>query len=122
MLNLNTTPVLCAITHDGDGQLLNTNADTIASKVAQSLSRNFETHLHYIFEYPGVLKDIAYPDATFASLDAASIRKFKSDGTLSAGMIPKIDNALEAREAGVTSVSICSIQNLLSQEKATAIL
>ncbi len=122
LLELNIIPVVCAITHDGKGQLLNTNADTISSMLAQALAENYELKLRYIFEYSGVLKSLENPLDTFATLGKEEIEKFTSDGTLSSGMLPKIQNALEAKSSGVSSVSICSIENLHTQILATEIL
>lgn len=122
LLDLNIIPVVCAITHDGQGQLLNTNADTISSMLAQSLASSYELKLRYIFEYPGVLKSLENPMDTFSQLGQKEIKEFTNDGTLSSGMLPKIENALAAKSSGVTSVSICSIENLHTQLLATEII
>jgi len=122
LLSIGVVPVLCAITHDNEGQLLNTNADTIASKVAQAMVDDYDVHLRYIFEFPGVLKSMDDVTDTFAQLDQVLIDRYTKDGTLSAGMLPKMSNALEARRNGVESVSICAVGNLSSQNQATEIL
>lgn len=122
LLQINVIPVICAITHNGNGQLLNTNADTISSMLAQALVETYEVKLRYIFEYPGVLKSLAKPNDTFAELDKKGVKKYTADGTINSGMLPKIANALSAKSFGVSSVSICSIENLHTQTLATEIL
>lgn len=106
LFELNITPVLCALTHDGNGQLLNTNADTIASEMACALSKHYEVDLTYCFEQPGVLSDFENK-LVIPKIDVASYAEYKSDGVISDGMIPKLDNAFAAIEAGVHAVKIC---------------
>ncbi|MFY0627325.1 MAG: acetylglutamate kinase [Reichenbachiella sp.] len=99
-------PVLCALTHDGKGQLLNTNADTIASEVAKAMSEAYEVDLVYCFEQPGVLSDFENK-VVISEIDKATYQDLKTDGTINAGMIPKLDNAFTAIDAGVGAVKIC---------------
>lgn len=106
LLKSGLVPVLCAITHDGEGQLLNTNADTIASAIAVAMSSLYETRLVYCFEKKGVLKDINDDATVVREIRSADFEPLKADGTVAGGMIPKLHNAFEAINKGVTSVYI----------------
>lgn len=107
-------PIFAPITHDKKGQLLNTNADTIASSLAVALSKHFETRLMYCFEKKGVLKDINDDDSVISQIESENYQTLKSDGIISQGMIPKIDNAFKAINEGVKSVFICHADELLA--------
>jgi acetylglutamate kinase len=111
------TIVVAPITSDQQGQLLNTNADTIASEIAKALASDFETTLVFCFEKPGVLLDINDNGSVVKSLDKAGYEKLKNPETgksrIFAGMIPKLDNAFVAIENGVRKVIIGSAENLL---------
>ncbi|WP_158827915.1 acetylglutamate kinase [Mucilaginibacter lacusdianchii] len=100
------TPVFCALTHDGDGQMLNTNADTIASALAVSLSRHYETTLIYCFEKKGVLQDIDDEDSLIRDIDPARYEELKKQQIIHSGMLPKLDNAFAAIGSGVKAVII----------------
>ena len=119
LLGCGMVPVLCAITHDGDGLLLNCNADTIASSVAVALSQVRETELIYCFEQPGVMEDIDNPASLIPHIDPALYAALKERGTVSRGMLPKLDNAFRAIECGVESVVIKHADNLLSDTGTT---
>ncbi|KUG07924.1 acetylglutamate kinase [Solirubrum puertoriconensis] len=106
LIQAELTPVLCAITHDGHGQLLNTNADTIASTVARALAGRYEVELHYCFEKNGVLLDVNDDNSVIPQIVPAQYQQLKADGVIAAGMIPKLDNAFAALEAGVEKVVI----------------
>ena len=106
LLNAGLVPVLCAITHDGDTQLLNTNADTIASSVAIAMAAKYETRLVYCFEKKGVLKDVNDDDSVVREIKADEFDALKADGTVQGGMIPKLHNAFEAIKKGVSAVYI----------------
>lgn len=106
LLKAGLTPVLCAITHDGDTQLLNTNADTIASAVAVAMSSLYETRLVYCFEKKGVLKDVNDDATVVREIKAGEFEGLKADGTVAGGMIPKLHNAFEAINKGVSAVYI----------------
>lgn len=99
-------PVMAPLTHDGAGNLLNTNADTIASETARALAARFEVTLVYCFEKKGVLCDPDDEDSVIPSLNRRSFEALTADGTIAGGMIPKIENALAAIEAGVKRVII----------------
>ncbi|GGH07305.1 acetylglutamate kinase [Sphingobacterium alkalisoli] len=111
-LDAGFTPVFSAITHNGNGQLLNTNADTIASSLALALSELYETSLIYCFEKNGVLTDISDEDSVIESINVESFEKLKSQGVISEGMIPKLDNAFNAISKGVKNVYIGNALNL----------
>ena len=106
LLQVGLVPVLCAITHDGDTQLLNTNADTIASSVAVAMSALYETRLVYCFEKKGVLRDVNDDDSVVREIRADEFEGLKADGTVQGGMIPKLHNAFEAIKNGVSAVYI----------------
>lgn len=99
-------PVMAPLTHDGCGNLLNTNADTIAGETAKALSPYFDVTLIYSFEHAGVLKNPDDEASMISHITAESFEQLKADGTVSDGMIPKIENALEAVKAGVKEVII----------------
>lgn len=106
LLGLGLTPVICAITHDGHGQLLNTNADTIAATVAVALSSQFTVELHYCFEKNGVLLDVNDDDSVIARINLTSYVELKEAGIITEGMIPKLDNSFDALSQGVNEVII----------------
>lgn len=99
-------PVMAPLTHDGAGNLLNTNADTIASETARALAARFDVTLVYCFEKKGVLRDPDDEDSVIPSLNRRSFEALTADGTIAGGMIPKIENALAAIEAGMKRVII----------------
>ena len=99
-------PVMAPLTHDGMGGLLNTNADTIAGETAKALAPYFDVTLKFCFEHAGVLRDAADPDSVIPYIDRTSFDQLVADGTVSGGMIPKIENCLAAVAAGVTRVVI----------------
>lgn len=106
LLTAGFVPVLCAITHDGETQLLNTNADTIASAVAVAMSALYDTRLVYCFEKKGVLKNVDDDDSVVRAIRTGEFEGLKADGTVQGGMIPKLHNAFEAISKGVSAVYI----------------
>lgn len=106
-------PVFSAITHDGKGQLLNTNADTIASSLAKALAKIYEVELIYCFEKKGVLKNISDENSVIKTITQQSYKEFQNDEIISEGMIPKLDNAFLAMEHGVKTVYIAHSSDLL---------
>ena len=106
LLDAGVTPVFCAITHDGNGSLLNCNADTIASAVATGTASLSPVELIYCFEQPGVMEDIERPDSVIPLITPDIYKRLRAEGVVSKGMIPKIDNAFAAIDAGVRSVTI----------------
>ena len=105
-------PVFSAIMHDGHGSLLNCNADSVASAVALGAARIAPTDLVFCFEKAGVLRDPEDESSVIREITAESYPPLKADGTVSKGMIPKIENALKAVEQGVRSVTIRSSEEL----------
>jgi acetylglutamate kinase len=99
-------PVFCAITHDGKGQLLNTNADTIASELAIALSEAFEVTLDYCFEKPGVLFDAEDDSSVILNINQELYSKLKSEKAIHSGMIPKLDNCFHSLFKGVQKIRI----------------
>ena len=106
LLKAGITPVMAPLTHDGHGNLLNTNADTIAAETAKTLARTYDVTLIYAFEKPGVLSNPDDDDSVIPLITPKSYEKLKANGTISGGMIPKIDNAYNAIKAGVIEVII----------------
>jgi acetylglutamate kinase len=106
LLSSQITPVFCAITHDGNGQLLNTNADTIASELAIALSQIFDVTLNYCFEKPGVLLDSEDDTSIIEQINTALYAKLKADGVIHSGMIPKLDNCFKSLTKGVQKIKI----------------
>ena len=100
------TPVFCALTHDGEGQLLNTNADTIASAIAVAMAGIYDTELIYCFEKKGVLKDISDEGSLIGELNLQQYEELKIQQIIHSGMLPKLDNAFTAIACGVKAVVI----------------
>lgn len=111
-LNNNLTPVLAPITHNGEGQLLNTNADTIAQEVAKALSAIYQVQLIYSFEKAGVLIDVNDENTVIPIIYKLNYQTLKSEQKIFAGMIPKLDNAFSALNNGVQKVIIGKAENL----------
>ncbi len=106
LLKDNFIPVFSAITHDGNAQLLNTNADTIAAQLAIALASIYEVRLLYCFEKNGVLSDPANENSVIPNFDKSTFEVLKETGFISAGMIPKLDNCFYALENGVRKIII----------------
>jgi acetylglutamate kinase len=112
LLGRGICPVFCAITHDRNGSLLNTNADTMASSIAIALSKEYYTRLVYCFEKDGVLYDAEDNNSVIPLITRESYVNLKEEGAVSGGMIPKLDNAFAAIESGVSEVCIKHATNL----------
>lgn len=112
LLTLGLTPVFCALTHDGKGQLLNTNADTIASEVAIGLSQLYDTTLYFCFEKKGVLRDVADDDSVIKHIDSAVYDSLLKQGIIADGMLPKLENCFHALRHQVVKVCIGNISML----------
>lgn len=106
LLSQDITPVFAALTHDSQGHILNTNADTIASVLAVALSRKYEVRLIYCFEKKGVLLDVENEDSVIVRIDQSKYQQLLSENKLFEGIIPKIDNAFAAINSGVKEVLI----------------
>ncbi len=99
-------PVMAPLTHDGKGLILNTNADTIAAEVAKALAEFYDVTLIYSFEKPGVMRNPDDNSSMIPVITADDYAQYKADGTISGGMIPKLDNAFGAIQSGVKQVII----------------
>ncbi len=106
LIEAGITPVVAPLTHDGQGNILNTNADTMASETAKALARLYDVTLIFSFEKRGVLSDPADDDSVIPVITHADFQRYRADGTISGGMLPKIENALSAVDAGVSRVVI----------------
>ena len=112
LLEKNMALVFAPITHDGLGQLLNTNADTISQELAKELSKDYEVTLIYSFEKAGVLLDANDDSSIINKINPVSYKKLKQKQVIFAGMIPKLDNAFTALNNGVSKVIIGKAENL----------
>lgn len=112
LLKSGITPVIAPLTHDGGGQMLNTNADTIASEIAGAMSGKYEVSLVFCFEKPGVLSDPGNDDSVIPQLNPSSYQSYKEKGSIHSGMIPKLDNSFDALQKGVKQVIITSALTL----------
>ena len=112
LLEAGLTPVFCAMTHDGKGQLLNTNADTIASELAIGMSGNYETILYYCFERKGVLLNVNDDDSVVKHIDSESYQDLLEQKIIADGMLPKMENCFHALQKNVHQVRIGDISML----------
>ena len=112
-------PVIAPLTHDGQGHILNTNADTMAGETAKSLTGHFDVTLVFCFEKEGVLFDENDDSSVIASLDPEYYASLKAKGIVSGGMIPKLDNAFATLNAGVKEVLITRADNLNDFSRGT---
>lgn len=125
LLQINDTIVLAPITHDGNGQLLNTNADTIAQETAKAMSIHYNVVLIYSFEKSGVLLDVSDESSVISNINPLSYEQLKEQQKIFAGMLPKLDNAFAALNNGVQKVIIGKaedLQDLINGSKGTAIV
>lgn len=122
LLNQNVVPVVAPLTHDGNGNMLNTNADTMASSLASALASSFKVRLMYCFEKKGVLSDPDNDDAVIPQLTKELFKKYQSSGVINEGMIPKLDNGFSAIANGVEKVIITNTQGLKSDIDSGTVL
>lgn len=106
LIEAGITPVIAPLTHDGHGNILNTNADTIASETAKALAQHYDTTLVFCFEKQGVLANPDDDESVIPVITREDFARYVADGTVSGGMIPKIENAFRAIDAGVSRVII----------------
>jgi acetylglutamate kinase len=124
LLENNTTPIIAPITHNGEGQLLNTNADTIANEIAKAMSVHYQVQLIYCFDKKGVLENLADENSVIKLITKENIETFKANKVIHEGMIPKIDNALLAVANGVHKVTLghaLDLEKIIKGEAGTAI-
>ena len=114
------TPIMAPLTHDGAGNILNTNADTIAAETAKALAPYYDVTLIFCFEKAGVLADANEDSSVIPTINHEDFSRYVADGTISGGMIPKIENALAAVDAGVERV-IITLANAIDGKHGTVI-
>lgn len=115
------TPVFCAICHDGKGQLLNTNADTIASEIAISMSEFYDTELIYCFEKKGVLQDVNDEDSIIPTINKKEYAALKEKNIIYEGMLPKMENCFHALKHGVEQVVIGNPKVIHNRQTCTTL-
>ena len=120
LIEAGITPVVAPLTHDGEGNILNTNADTMASETAKALAAHYDVTLIFSFEKRGVLSNPADDDSVIPVINHEAFERFKADGTISGGMLPKVENALSAVDAGVSRV-IITLATALDGQHGTVI-
>ncbi len=114
LIKLGLYPIIAPLSHDGEGNMLNVNADTMASVTSVALSNLFEVHLIYCFELKGVLENFEDKNSVILEITPSKYAGLKEKGIISKGMIPKLDNSFDAISAGVSSVRICHADDLTS--------
>ena len=112
LLEAGAVPVLAPLTHDKEGSMLNTNADTIASSVARAMAGSYSVTLTFCSSIPGVLRDLNDSTSLVKKISKADFGPMVADGTISEGMIPKLQNAFDAINSGVSKVVITSASDL----------
>lgn len=125
LLNEEVTPVIAPVSHDKKGQLLNTNADTIAQEIAKNLASEFDVTLIYCFEKSGVLQNANDEDSVIQEINSSSYKDLKGKNIIHSGMIPKLDNAFAALSYGVRKVIIGKaeeLQKLIKGSSGTTII
>jgi acetylglutamate kinase len=121
LISKGVVPVLAPLTHDNAGNMLNTNADTIAGEAAKALAKYFDVTLMYCFEKKGVLKNEADDESVIPQITPELFEKYVAEGIISGGMIPKLENSFEALYAGVKQVVITR-SDLIHTNQGTVIL
>ena len=121
LIEAGIVPVMAPLTHNGEGCLLNTNADTIASETAKALADFYDVTLIFSFEKKGVLRNPDDDESVIPTITRSDFERYRSDGTISGGMLPKIENALSAVDAGVSRV-IITLATAIDGQHGTIIL
>ncbi len=120
LIHKGIVPVMAPLTHDGQGHMLNTNADTIAGETAKALARHFDVTLIYCFEKKGVLRDENDDDSVIAHINRTEFEHYVAEGVIQGGMIPKLENSFDAINAGVSQVVI-TLATAINGEGGTVI-
>ena len=120
LIHRQIVPVMAPLTHDGHGNLLNTNADTIAGETAKALAEYFEVTLVYCFEKKGVLRDENDDDSVIPVLTPDLFKRYVDEGVIQGGMIPKLENSFSALDAGVSQVVI-TLASAIHKDSGTII-
>lgn len=116
LINQGATPVMAPLTHDGQGHILNTNADTIAAETAKAMSASYDVTLVYAFEKKGVLANPDDDNSVIRHINKEEYALLKGQGAIAGGMVPKLDNAFSAIERGVGRVAITANTDLTVEE------
>ncbi|MEY5048780.1 MAG: N-acetylglutamate kinase [Bacteroidota bacterium] len=114
LISFGITPIVAPLTHDKQGNMLNTNADTVASSLAIALANHYEVELIYCFELKGVLEDFENKDSVISEITPSKYETLKQAGIINKGMIPKLDNAFKAIADGVSAVRIAHADDLVA--------
>ncbi len=114
LIGENVVPVVAPLTHDGNGQLLNTNADTIAAELASQLADYYHVYLFYCFEKKGVLKNPDDENSVIHELGREDFQNYVASGVINTGMIPKLENGFRAKRSGVKEVLITNPENMIN--------
>lgn len=122
LIEKGVVPIVAPLTHDGEGHMLNTNADTMAGETALGLVPYYDVELVFCFEKPGVLRDENDDESVVPVIDRGSFEALKSEGVITGGMIPKVENSLKSIEKGVKKVIITKSSYLGDYAKGTKII
>ena len=122
LLKLKISPIICSLTHNGYGQLLNTNADSIASEISIKLSKNYDVTLKYCFDKPGVLIDKNDNLSFKKTISKTDYKQLVNNKIISDGMVPKIENCFYALENGVNNVFIGDHDIIKTTDDCTKII
>jgi acetylglutamate kinase len=114
LISRGVVPVMAPLTHDGKGNMLNTNADTIAGETAKALAKHFEVTLVFCFEKKGVLRDENDDESVIPEINREDFKRLTEEGVIQGGMIPKLENAFQSIDAGVKKVIITKASNIHS--------
>ena len=120
LISKGIVPVMAPLTHDGKGNMLNTNADTIAQETAKALANHFEVTLIYSFEKKGVLRNAEDEDSVISHINKVQFEQYVREGIIQGGMIPKLENAFQALDAGVNKI-IITLASAIGAEGGTTI-
>lgn len=121
LIDQNIVPIIAPLSHDGKGNMLNTNADTMAAETAQAMSQYYDVSLVYCFEKKGVLMNEHDDDSVIPQLDKASYQKYVQERIIQGGMLPKLENAFKSIEKGVSEVVITKASEI-GKDKGTVII
>ena len=121
LIDQNIVPIIAPLSHDGQGNMLNTNADTMAAETAQAMSRYYDVSLVYCFEKKGVLMNEHDDDSVIPQLDKTGYQKYVQEGIIQGGMLPKLENAFKSIEKGVSEVVITKASEI-GKGKGTVII
>lgn len=121
LIDKDIVPIMAPLTHDGKGNILNTNADTIAAETAQAMSAHYDVTLVYCFEKKGVLMDENDDNSVISRLDKELYKKYIDEGVITGGMLPKLDNAFRSIEKGVKAVIITQASEI-GKDRGTRII